>query len=134
MPRVGLLAGAFDIIHPGYIALFKDAKTVCDYLIVALQDDPSVDRPKTKAKPIFTKEERANILMAIRYIDEVRFYQTEEDLVGLLIEIKPDVRIIGNDYVDKTITGRGIVPLYFHHRDHPWSVTKVRQLIREEKI
>jgi glycerol-3-phosphate cytidylyltransferase len=134
-PKVGLLAGAFDLIHPGYIKLLKDAKRVCDYLIIALQDDPSIDRPKTKQKPIFSKEERADILMSIRYVDEVRFYQTEADLQLLLIEIKPDIRILGIDYLRDgvKITGKGLAPLYYHHRDYKWSTSIVRQMIKEAK-
>jgi glycerol-3-phosphate cytidylyltransferase len=133
MIKVGLIAGSFDIIHPGYIRLFKDAKKVCSYLIIALQEDPSIERPKTKTKPIFTKEERLEILMSIRYIDDVRFYKTENDLVLMLLEIEPDIRIIGSDYAQGVITGRSISPLYFHARDHEWSMTKVRKLICEEK-
>lgn len=133
MTKVGFTCGSFDIIHPGYIRLLKDAKRVCDYLIVGLHEDPSITRPKTKAKPIFSKEERLEILMAIRYVDEVRFYKTEDELILLLLEIKPDVRILGSDYLQNHVTGRGIVPtMYYHARDHDWSVTKVRKMIQEE--
>jgi glycerol-3-phosphate cytidylyltransferase len=131
MPTVGLIAGSFDLIHPGYIHLFRDAKKVCDYLIIALQDDPSIDRPKTKVKPIFTREERLETLMSIRYVDEVRYYETEDDLVTLLLEIKPDIRILGSDYIGKKITGKGFSKLYYHHRDTDWSTTKLRKLICE---
>jgi glycerol-3-phosphate cytidylyltransferase len=131
--KVGLIAGAFDIIHPGYIELFKDAKKVCSYLIIALQDDPSIDRPKTKNKPIFTQQERSDILMSIRYVDEVRFYQTEEELVGLILEIKPDIRILGIDYLDKKITGKNLAPIYYHQRTYLWSTSIVREKIKEAK-
>lgn len=131
--HTGLIAGTFDLIHPGYIRMFKEAKSICEYLVIALQDDPSIERPKTKCRPIFTKEERLEILMAIRYVDEVRFYQTETDLVELVMEIRPDVRILGDDYVDRPITGRMGIPVRFVPRKHNWSVTKVRQLIKEEK-
>ena len=132
--KVGLTAGAFDIIHPGYIRLFRDAKKVCEYLIVALHEDPSLERPKTKAKPIFSPEERLEILMSIRYVDEVRRYRTENELVALLLEIRPDIRILGTDYVTQgVITSRGMCPIYYHHRDHNWSETLVRKLLREEK-
>jgi len=133
MYKVGLVAGSFDLIHPGYIRLFKDAKRVCEYLIVALQDDPSVDRPKTKSKSIFMKEERLEILMSIRYVDEVRYYQTENDLVLLLLDIKPDIRIVGDDYRNEVITGKNICRIYYSSREHNWSVTRVRRLIKEEK-
>lgn len=133
MTKVGFTCGSFDLIHPGYIRMLKDAKRVCDYLIVGLHEDPSIERPKTKAKPIFSKEERLEILMAIRYVDEVRFYKTEDELILLLLEIKPDIRIIGSDHRDDVITGKGIVPIYYHIRDHSWSVTRVRKMIQEEK-
>lgn len=132
MIKVGFTCGSFDIIHPGYIRLLKDAKRVCDYLIVGLHEDPSAERPKTKAKPIFSREERLEILMAIRYVDEVRFYKNEDELILLLLEIKPDIRIIGSDYSEEFVTGKGITPLYYHARDHNWSVTKVRRMIQEE--
>jgi glycerol-3-phosphate cytidylyltransferase len=133
MNKIGIVAGSFDIIHPGYIRLFKDAKKVCDYLIVALQEDPAVERPKTKFHPIFTREERLEILMAIKYVDEVRYYETENDLIMLFLDIKPDIRILGNDYLDEHITGKGMVPIYFHARETGWSVTKVRKMICEKK-
>jgi len=134
MLKRGIVAGSFDIIHPGYIRMFKDAKKVCDYLIVALQDDPSIERPKTKFHPIFTREERLEILMSILYVDEVRYYETENDLVLLLLDIKPDIRIIGDDYADEHITAKGMIPLYYHHRETGWSVTKVRKMINERKM
>lgn len=127
--RVGLIAGTFEIIHPGVVRLLKDAKKVCDYLIVAVQDDPSIERPKIKFKPVFTKEERAEVLMSLRYVDECRFYNTEDDLVLMLLELKPDIRILGSDYAQKTITGRSMAPIYYHLRDHGWSNTKVRMAI-----
>lgn len=133
MIRKGLIAGSFELIHPGYIKLFKDAKRVCDYLVVALQDDPSIDRPKTKMKPIFSKEERMEILMAIRYVDEVRFYQTEGELTLLILDVKPDVRIVGSDYMGRNITGRGLTKLYYHMREHNWSVTKMLLLLKENQ-
>lgn len=133
MYKVGIVTGAFDIIHPGYIRLFKDAKRVCSYLIVALHVDPSIERPKTKYKPVFSKEERLEILMSIRYVDEVRFYNTEDELVLLLMEIKPDVRIMGTDYCGGRITGHNISTIYYHRRTHNWSETRVRKLIKEEK-
>lgn len=134
MYKTGLIAGSFDIIHPGYIHMLKDAKRVCKYLIVALHDDPSIERPKTKVKPIFTKEERLGILMSIKFVDEVRFYQTEGDLVLLLLEIKPDIRIVGSDYITGVVTGKGIAPIYYHVRDTKWSTTLVRKMICDGRL
>lgn len=130
--KVGLVAGAFEIIHPGYIHLLKDAKRICDWLIVALHEDPSKDRPHEKFSPIFTREERLETLMAIRYVDEVRYYKTEDELAGLVLEIKPDVRILGDDYIGQRVTGRINIPIYYHKRNTPWSNTRVRQLIAKQ--
>src|ERR1700742_4522980 len=107
--KVGITAGAFDLCHAGHMLVFKEAKTVCDYLIVALQDDPSHTpadyRGKQKNKPIMSLEERRIILEGIRYIDEIVTYNSEEELRALLIELKPDVRIIGADWKGKEYTG-----------------------------
>ena len=130
--RVGLIAGSFDLIHPGYVWLFQDAKKVCEYLVIALQEDPSVER-KSKLKPVLTWEERAEILMAIRYVDDVMDYTTEDDLVRLILEVKPDVRILGSDYVGKNVTGKMKIPIHFHVRDHGWSTTKLKRMICEER-
>lgn len=133
MLKTGLVTGSFDLIHPGYIRLLKDAKSVCEYLVVALQDDPSIDRPKSKSKPVFTKKERFEILMSIRYVDEVRYYQTEDELILLILDIRPDIRILGTDYLNKPITGKGMTRIYYHDRNTGWSTTKLRKMICEAK-
>ena len=81
--KVGIVAGNFDVVHPGYVRLFKDAKTACDHLVIALQTDSSIERPE-KLRPILSVEERTEILMSIRYIDEVLVYTTEEQLFNLI--------------------------------------------------
>lgn len=132
--KKGLVAGVFDLLHPGYIAMFDEAKTVCEYLIVALHADPNFERPE-KPKPIFAMNERVSILKSLRQVDEVVCYFREDDLVILLDELSPDVRILGSDYMDhsKLITGDNIVPhtYYVDRRNHPWSASRVRQLIKE---
>ena len=131
-----LIAGCFDIIHPGYIRMFQDAKMVCDHLIIALQSDPTIDRPESKNPPIYSVEERLLIISSIKYVDEVIQYSTEKDFYNLLKTLKEknslDVRILGSDYMHKTFTGDDLeIPVYFHDRDHDWSVSKVRQYILE---
>ena len=110
--KVGITAGAFDLCHAGHMLVFKEAKTVCDYLIVALQDDPSKTqsdyRGKKKNTPIMTLEERRIILEGIRYIDEVVVYSSEKDLYDLLVNLKPDIRIIGADWKGKEYTGHDL--------------------------
>ena len=130
----GLTAGCFDIIHPGYIRMFQDAKTVCDHLIIALQSDPTIDRPESKNSPIYSVEERLLIISSIKYVDEVIQYSTEKDFYNLLKTLKEknsiDVRILGSDYIDRSFTGDDLkIPIYFHDRNHDWSVSKIRQSI-----
>ena len=131
----GIIAGNFDVIHPGYVRYFKDAKkSACDYLIIALHVDPTVERPH-KARPILTAEERTEVLMAIRYIDEVVYYNTEAELVKLLEDIKPGVRILGTDYQEKSFTGDHLhIPVYYHTRNHDWSTTRFKDEITTQVL
>ena len=126
--EVGLVAGAFDILHPGYIALFQDAKTICNFLIVALHANNG------KYTPVFNTRERTEILLATKYVDRVITYCSENDLIQILREEKPDVRILGNDYATKSITGGDLgIPIYFHQRNTDWSETAVRNSLKEGK-
>ena len=127
----GIIAGSFDLIHPGYVKMFEDAKkNACDYLIIALQTDPTVERPG-KCKPVQTVEDREYILRSIRYIDEVVCYTTELDLLRILESYDYDVRIIGSDYSKKSgFTGSNIdKQVYFHKRDHNYSLTSLKKKI-----
>jgi len=129
--KIGFVAGSFDIIHPGYIKMFKEAKENCNYLIVGLQVDSSVER-KNKIKPILTVEERGEMLISLRYVDEVLVYDTEEDMYNLLKQINIDVRFLGDDYRQKEYTGIDLnIPIHFCSREHGWSTTKFKQLIKE---
>ena len=98
--RIGFTAGNFDLLHPGYIYTFETAKEHCDYFMVFLQRDPSLHR-KSKYKPVIPLYERYKTLMAIKYIDEVVTYQTEEELLNLIEFYKPNLRILGDDYIGK---------------------------------
>ena len=128
----GLICGSFDVIHPGYIHLFIDAKTVCNELVIALQSDPTVDRPE-KMKPLQTVEDRELILRSIRYVDDIVHYTTEKELYQLLQNPDLyDVRILGTDYVNKDYTGKDLnKPEYFHKRDHEYSTTRFKKNIKE---
>ena len=129
MSKIGWTCGAFDVLHPGHIELFKDAKSKCDYLMVGLQEDPSIDRPE-KHQPIQTLEERLVMLQALQYIDEIIIYRTESDLYLLLDAVKPDIRINGSDWEGKKFTGYDLdIPHYFHKRDHSWSSSELRERI-----
>ena len=128
--KKGIIAGCFDIIHPGYILMFEDAKSVCDYLIIALQSDPTIDRPE-KNKPVQTIGERKFILESIKYVDEIVTYDTEKDLYSLLNTLELNVRILGTDYKNKSFTGDDLnIPIHFHERDHEWSSTDLKTRIK----
>ena len=129
--KVGFTAGCFDIIHPGYVKLFKEAKKKCSYLIVGLQRDPTIER-KNKTKPILTIEEREEILLSLKYVDEVFVYDTEKELYNLLKQMNIDIRFLGEDYRQKEYTGDDLkIPIHFCSREHGWSATKFKQLIKE---
>ena len=125
----GVIAGAFDIIHPGYVKMFKFMKEYCNVLIVLLHSDPSYER-ETKLKPILSVTERMEILLALKYVDKVEIYDREKDLVRLLEEIKPDMRFLGDDYLTKPFTGDHLdIPIVFVDRTHGWSTTDFKRKI-----
>jgi len=131
---IGFTAGNFDLLHPGYIYTFEAAKEHCDYFIVFLQRDPSETR-FTKYKPVVPLYERYKTLMAIKYVDEVVTYQTEEDLLKLIEFYKPDVRILGDDYIGKRFTGDHIpMEIVYTTRSHNWSTTKIKELITTQTL
>ena len=132
---VGFTAGNFDLLHPGYIIIFEEAKRHCDRFLVFLQIDPSAHR-KSKYKPVIPLYDRYKALMAIRYIDEVYTYQTEQELYDLIKFWKPDVRILGEDYMEKkSFTGDDLPPrIVYTSRSHGWSTTKLKDLITKQTI
>ena len=138
---IGFTAGNFDLLHPGYIKCFKEAKRHCDKFIVFLQNDPSLHR-KSKYKPVIPLWDRYEALMAIRYIDAVYTYQTEEELYHLIQFWKPDIRILGEDYIwegedgkAKSFTGDDLPPkIIYTTRSHGWSTTKLKELITKQTI
>jgi len=130
----GVIAGNFDIVHPGYIRMFKECKEHCDHLTVLLHTDPSEERP-TKLKPILTVSERMEILTAIEYVDSISIYNVESDLRDILRELAPNIRFLGDDYKDKKITGEELhIPIHYLDRSHGWSSTKFKQLIYEQVL
>jgi len=131
---VGFTAGNFDLLHPGYIYTFEDARKHCDHFIIFLQIDPSATR-YTKYKPVIPLYERYRALMSIQYIDEVYTYQTEEELYDLIKHFKPDVRILGEDYIGKSFTGDDLPPkVIYTSRAHGWSTTKLKDLITKQTV
>lgn len=127
--QIGIIAGNFDIIHPGYMYMFRKSKQYCDQLVIALQTDPSIERPN-KLKPILSYDEREDILLGIRYIDQVVSYTTEKDLLDILKTRQYNVRILGSDYIDKYATGQEFSDrVVYLDRNHGWSATKFKKLI-----
>mgnify|MGYP003154294287 CR=1 FL=1 len=128
--KIGFTCGSFDLLHAGHVLMLKEARGVCDKLIVGLQLDPSIDR-KSKNKPIQELDERFIQLSAVSYVDEVIVYETEADLYSLLKKLKPDIRILGKDHEGKEFTGHDLgIELYFNSRDHKWSSSELRDRIK----
>ena len=135
--KVGITFSTFDLLHAGHIAMLREAKGKCDYLIVGLQSDPTIDRPDTKNSPIQTMFERYLQLKAVEYVDEVVPYQTERDLEDILETLPINIRILGEEYRDKDFTGKDIcrkrgIELYFNKRDHRFSTSDLRKRVSEK--
>jgi glycerol-3-phosphate cytidylyltransferase len=126
---IGVIAGAFDVIHPGYIYLFNECKQHCDHFLLLLHEDPSIERSE-KMKPILSIKERKLILSSLRQIDEIITYKTEDDLLKILKNRKIDIRFQGDDYKEKNFTGQELdIPIHFLDRSHGWSTTKFKKLL-----
>jgi glycerol-3-phosphate cytidylyltransferase len=137
--KIGITFSTFDLLHAGHIAMLSEAKNHCDYLICGLQTDPTIDRPDTKNHPIQSVVERQIQLSACRYVDEVVIYQTEQDLIDLLLILPLDVRILGVEYEDKDFTGRREcfdrdIEIIFNGRDHSFSSSSLRKRVAEAQI
>jgi glycerol-3-phosphate cytidylyltransferase len=129
----GIIAGSFDLIHPGYVRMFKESKEYCDYLIVALQDDPTFERPN-KCKPVQTLSDRKEILTSLKYVDEVLTYSSEESLHDLLRKTDYDVRILGEEYKNCNFTGKDLgKSVLWIQRRHDYSTTALKEKIYEER-
>lgn len=129
--KIGFTCSTFDLFHAGHIIMLKEAKTKCDYLIVGLQTDPTVDR-KWKNKPVQSVFERFVQLQACKYVDEIIPYTTEKELLDILQSYPIDVRILGEEYVDKQFTGFDLpMSKHFNRRRHTFSTTELRQRVVE---
>lgn len=130
---VGITFSTFDLLHAGHIAMLREAKTQCDYLICGLQVDPSVDRAEKNA-PVQTLVERWTQLQAVKYVDEIIPYETENDLEDILQLFHIDVKIMGPEYKEKNFTGKSIctqrgIDIYYNKRDHRFSSTDLRKRV-----
>lgn len=124
--KTGFTASCFDLFHAGHIMMLREARRQCDYLIVGLQTDPTIDRPE-KNKPVQSVFERFVQLDACKYVDEIVVYATEKDLLDILLAYPIDVRILGDEYKDKHFTGRELdMEVYFNSRKHSFSTSELR--------
>jgi len=136
--KIGFTCSTFDLLHAGHIMMLREAKSVCDYLIVGLQTDPTIDRP-SKNKPVQTLVERYIQLTAIEYVDEIVPYQTEQDLEDILNMFPINLRILGEEYKDTEFTGRTIcakrgIELHYNKRDHRFSSSDLRRRVSSESV
>ena len=134
--KVGITFRAFDLLHAGHIGMLREAAENCDYLIVGLQTDPTIDRPDTKNKPVQTLVERYAQLNALKFIDEIVPYQTEQDLLDILELFQIDVRFLGEEYKEDEFSGKDIcrkrgIQLHFNKRDHRFSTSGLRKRVVE---
>jgi len=130
--KKGIIASAFDVIHPGYIRMFKDAKSYCNHLTVALHEDPSIERPH-KLQPVQSVEERREILMSIKYIDDVVTYKVEKEYLDYLKSGEYNIRFLGTDYKNIPYTGNDILIdiVWLDRESHDYSSTKLKTKIYE---
>jgi glycerol-3-phosphate cytidylyltransferase len=128
--RVGFTCGAFDLLHAGHIVMLKEAKSECDHLIVGLQTDPSIDR-QDKNQPIQSVFERYVQLSAVKYVNEIIPYDTEQSLLDLLEATPIHIRFVGEDWSEKHFTGKGLHEVYYTSRAHSFSTTKLRKQVSD---
>ena len=136
--KIGITASTFDLLHAGHIAMLREAKTQCDYLICALQVDPSIDRSE-KNPPVQTLVERWTQLDGVKYVDEIIPYQTEKDLEDIFQLYDLDVRILGQEYKNGKFTARAIcaargIELYYNKRDHRFSTSDLRLRVQQAQM
>ena len=137
--KIGITFSTFDLLHAGHIAMLAEAKNHCEYLICAIQTDPTIDRPDSKNPPIQSIVERQIQVSAVRYVDETVVYQTEKDLEDILLTLPIDVRILGVEYMEKDFTGREIchdrgIELVFNKRDHSFSSSNLRKRVAHAEM
>jgi glycerol-3-phosphate cytidylyltransferase len=137
--KIGFTCSSWDLLHAGHILMLAECKQVCDYLIVGVQSDPTVDRPGTKNKPVQSIVERYVQLSAVKFVDEIIVYNTEKDLEDMLMFLPISVRIIGEEYKDKEFTGKKIcedrgIKIWFNSRTHRFSSSELRQRTYQSEL
>lgn len=134
--KIGFNCSSFDLFHAGHVTMLKLEKEMCDYLKVALQVDPTIDRPGLKNKPVQSIYERYVQLQGCKYVDEILVYETEADLLNLLKTQRIDIRFLGEEYKDRDFTGKQYcieqgIELVYHPRTHQYSSTELRNRVYE---
>jgi glycerol-3-phosphate cytidylyltransferase len=130
---VGFVASCFDLFHAGHIMMLKESKQECDYLIVGLQVDPTLERPE-KNRPVQSIFERFTQVDACKYVDEIVIYSTEKDLMDVLQSYPINLRIIGEEYMHKSFTGKELdIPIYYNKRKHSFSTSELRQRVMQSE-
>ena len=137
--KIGFTCSTFDLFHAGHLLMLEEAKQQCDYLIVGLQTDPTIDRPKEKNKPVQSVFERWIQVESCKYVDKVIPYATEKELIDILLSYPIDVRILGEEYANTDFTGKyectkKEIELYFNKREHSFSTTELRQRVVAAEI
>ena len=133
--KVGITISCFDLLHAGHVTMLEEAKRHCDYLIVGLQTDPTIDRPE-KNKPVQSIVERQIQLAGLKYVDEIITYQSEADIIDLLLTLPISVRVVGEDYKGKDFTGKELciqqkIKIIYNSRKHSFSTTSLRERLNE---
>ena len=134
--KIGFNCSSCDLFHAGHVTMLKMEKQMCDYLIVALQVDPTIDRPGIKNKPVQSVYERYVQLQGCKYVDEILVYETEADLLNLIQTQKFDIRFLSEEYKNVDFTGKQYcidngIELHFHLRRHQYSSTELRNRVYE---
>ena len=129
--KIGFTCSTFDLFHAGHIVMLQESKSLCDYLVCGLLTDPTIDRPDTKSSPIQTPFERYVQLSSCRYVDEVIPFETEQEIIDMVLSIQPDIRIVGEEYRDKDHTGKGLCKVHYNKRKHSFSSTSLRKRVQE---
>ena len=128
-PVVGFTCSTFDLFHAGHVVMLQEGKSLCDYLVVGLLTDPTIDRAETKNKPVQSVMERYLQLAACKYVDEIIPFESEKDLVDLILTINPDIRIVGEEYKGTDHNGVGLCPIHSNKRRHSFSTTQLRERV-----
>ena len=129
--RIGFTCSTFDLLHAGHTSMLAESKSKCDYLIVGLLCDPTYDR-KEKQRPILSMFERWVQLSSISYVDMIIPFSSEQDIIDMVLVIKPDIRIVGEEYKDIEHTGKGLCPIFYNSRKHSFSSTELRERVKND--